>query len=68
MRDRVMTLLIATSRSLTLAEIQRDAGRGAMELIGEVAIVALDDGDEVPKLVNEGKGNRVGDEHVRVLL
>ena len=36
----------------------------AMDLIGEVRVVALDDGDEVAQVVDELDGDGVGDQHV----
>ena len=58
-----MASRIAVREARAFAEVEGGAACCALELIGEIAIAALDGCGDVAKVANELDGHFVGDEH-----
>src|ERR1041385_8890864 len=66
--DRIMLRLVALHEPLPLGEIERDARCGALELIGEIAILPLDHRNHGSQSPNNIQRNFIRDEHELISL
>src|SRR3569623_2665009 len=63
MGERVVAALVAATRALAFTQVERDAGRGGAQLGREIAIEALDGGQQGAELAEQLERDIVGNEH-----
>src|SRR3569623_103444 len=63
MCELVVAALVAATRALAFTQVERDAGRGGAQLGREIAIEALDGGQQGAELADQLERDIVGNEH-----